>query len=100
MFVVMEKGKIHEYFHDKMEKPVDNLKDTVWEGRQDVIIFPIPIAVPMPFGITVPSGNMTDLDHHCEMWRLGAKYEFHTLAMQEGYNNYDIVNEIIRKLKS
>jgi hypothetical protein len=78
----MEKGKVHAYFKNQKELPPEYPKDAIWDGREDVISFPIPTAVPIPFGAAVPTGNLTDPDYHCEMRRLGWENEFHTIAMR------------------
>jgi hypothetical protein len=96
----MEKGKVHAYFKNQKELPTEYPKGAIWDGREDMIAFHIPIAVLFLFGVAQPTGNLTDPDYHHAMRRLGGVYEFHAIAMMHVNANYKDVEEVMTNIET
>lgn len=99
--VVVKKSNVHPIYSKTTPLPKMHLKGTIWEKEDDnYVIFMVPVAMPLPFGVTVPYGNLNEPEYMRSVKALGSEYEFHAEAIYSAMKHHQDVDKIVQAIVS
>lgn len=96
---ILKKESVHPCFMDLIPLPKLHLKNTKWE-KDDTphFLVMVPIAMPLPFGVTVPYGNLADPEFQRQCRALGSEYEYQALALLQATRDHNDINKVIEAI--
>lgn len=99
--VIMPKERVHPTYDTATPLPKMHLKGTTWEKEDNqFVIFLVPVAMPLPFGIKIPYGNLADPEYTRSVKALGSEYEYHAEAIYVSMANHQDIDKVVRSITS
>lgn len=96
---VIRKSKAHPVFSQTPILPKTHLKGTTWDKEEEpLILILVPTAMPLPFGVTIPYGNLADAEFMHGVKRLGVEYEYHAEAIYAAMKHHQEVDKVVQSI--